>query len=38
MPWLVSIRMSGTVIGASTITATRRSVIFNADGSSPPTD
>ena len=33
MPWLVSMRMSGHVIGAPTTTAKRRSVIFSADGS-----
>ena len=33
MPWLVSMRMIGHVIGALTTTATRRSVIFSADGS-----
>ena len=33
MPWLVSMRMIGQVIGAPTTTAKRRSVIFSADGS-----
>src|SRR6476661_3252165 len=33
MPWLVSILMIGTVIGAPAITATRKSVIFSAEGS-----
>src|SRR3954467_11928861 len=32
MPWLVSMRMIGQVIGAPPTTATRRSVIFRSDG------
>src|SRR5579862_3299095 len=32
MPWLVSMRMSGHVIGARATTATRRSVIFKSEG------
>src|SRR5712692_8764712 len=32
MPWLVSMRMRGQVIGARATTATRRSVIFRSDG------
>ena len=32
MPWLVSIRMIGQVIGALATTATRRSVIFRSEG------
>src|SRR5260370_40973113 len=32
MPWLVSMRMIGQVIGARATTATRRSVIFRSDG------
>src|SRR5215471_16828288 len=32
MPWLVSIRISGQFIGARATTATRRSVIFSAEG------
>src|SRR6266571_2763163 len=32
MPWLVSMRISGQVIGARATTATRRSVIFKSDG------
>src|SRR5579862_5718356 len=32
MPWFVSIRISGQVIGAFVTTATRRSVIFRSDG------
>src|SRR5438046_891212 len=32
MPWLVSIRMRGQVIGARATTATRRSVIFRSEG------
>src|ERR1700691_5522941 len=32
MPWFVSIRISGHVIGAFVTTATRKSVIFRSDG------
>src|SRR5580693_9388492 len=32
MPWLVSMRMRGQVIGALVTTAMRRSVIFRSDG------
>src|SRR5678815_2238750 len=32
MPWLVSMRMIGLVMGARATTATRRSVIFKSDG------
>src|SRR5690349_4900195 len=32
MPWLVSIRMIGQVMGARTMVATRRSVIFRSEG------
>src|ERR1700683_5586746 len=32
MPWLVSMRISGQVIGARAITSTRRSVIFRSEG------
>src|SRR5579884_3155979 len=32
MPWLVSMRIIGSVIGAPLIVATRRSVIFNSVG------
>src|ERR1700688_248751 len=32
MPWLVSMRMMGSVIGAPRTVATRRSVIFNCEG------
>src|SRR5712691_5655139 len=32
MPWLVSMRIRGQVIGARATTATRRSVIFRSDG------
>src|SRR5581483_1229279 len=32
MPWLVSILMIGSVMGAFVMVATRRSVIFNSEG------
>src|SRR5206468_11077329 len=32
MPWLVSMRMMGHVIGARPMTSTRRSVILKSDG------
>src|SRR5580704_8287453 len=32
MPWLVSMRISGQVMGARAITNTRRSVIFRSEG------
>src|SRR6266700_6278121 len=32
MPWLVSMRIRGQVIGARATTATRRSVILRSDG------
>src|ERR1700693_2188311 len=32
MPWLVSMRISGQVMGARAITSTRRSVIFRSEG------
>ncbi len=35
MPWLVSMRMIGQVMGARETTATRRSVIFRSEGLEP---